>query len=631
MGRRMMVRIAENALGRVPGAGRERGAVLLFGAAAIGALLLVTALVVDIGSARADRARNQVAADAAASAGAVALSQFGSGIAGCEQAVDYVELHVGTVSGTSCAGFPSTCDATTTSVSTSGTAGDRDVTIVHPVDDGDGLMAAGGGIAQAVIGDDGPRCERFAVFITDDRSSIFAALTGQADSETSVHAVARMGDFLGRSVPINLLLLDPHECEALSVGGGGSSGGIGVRAITDPATGELFPGRIATDSDGTGPTCGSRGTIHTNGSGAEIIAFGPPGCVNELPAGGGAGCGTIETFAEGTPGCNLPACSNGGIIAPGVQKAPRRTTRAQLDHTYNCKPAYPASYGIPGCPEAAVQPPYIDQLVAAVGAVGTASAPAGYGTFPDDDPAGPSGDWGCNLTGGGSNPDDIVVPAGDWYIDCDDLRVGRPLVFEGGNLVFRGDVTVSSELTIEGGNMIFGGDLTVGSQGVLTVNSANTSTLSWTAPSNVDISDHSAEAVFMYFRNGVFSRGAGGDVFLNDTFAYVSATSSIDLGGGNGTTFWTAPHAGPFTNLALWSESTFDVGFGGGGSLSQDGIFFAPYSTIVYTGGGAQQSVAAQYISKKVTTGGNGALILEPRWERMVRFPELPETSELVR
>ena len=124
-----------------------------------------------------------------------------------------------------------------------------------------------------------------------------------------MHSVARVSDAYGRDLVINLLLLERTECEALSIGGGGSSGGITVSSVTDPETGEVYPGRIALDSNGSGSSCSSRGTIHANGAGATIRADGPPGCANEVePSGFGMGCGRLETYAPGAPGCNLPAC-----------------------------------------------------------------------------------------------------------------------------------------------------------------------------------------------------------------------------------------------------------------------------------------------------------------------------------
>ena len=105
----------------------DRGAILAIGAAGLGAILLVGALVVDLGSARVDRAQNQVVTDAAAAAGIIGLVDSG-GVGGCEAALGYVEAHVGPVAGLSCSGFPVDCDAMTLSTSTLGTSGgvDRD-------------------------------------------------------------------------------------------------------------------------------------------------------------------------------------------------------------------------------------------------------------------------------------------------------------------------------------------------------------------------------------------------------------------------------------------------------------------------------------------------------------------------
>lgn len=576
----------------------DRGAILAIGAAGLGAILLVGALVVDLGSARVDRAQNQVVTDAAAAAGIIGLVDSG-GVGGCEAALGYVEAHVGPVAGLSCSGFPVDCDAMTLSTSTLGTSGGVTVTITHPVGDNDPMMSAGS--TSAAIQDsseaDGDRCDRFGVGIQATRSSFFRAVTAQSVGRTSVHSVARVSDAYGRDLVINLLLLERTECEALSIGGGGSSGGITVSSVTDPETGEVYPGRIALDSNGSGSSCSSRGTIHANGAGATIRADGPPGCANEVePSGFGMGCGRLETYAPGAPGCNLPACTSGGVITPPPVKSPRRFTRAPIDYLYNCKETYPVSYEIRSCSEASIRTPYIDELSNSVEAYNSFRRYNADSRFP------------CQING---SSDPIVVPEGNWIVDCPDLRVFRELIFEGGNIIFEGDVTV-------------------GAQGSLQINTNNTSTYLWSSTLDMDYTQHSAQAAFVYFEGGTLDKSAGATLEMQNTLVYLSSTSALKLGGGAGSLVWSAPLEGPFTNLALWSESTLDHGFAGSATLVLEGVFFTPLATVVYTGNGGQASIEAQFIANRASAQGNGLLEIAPKWDRIVRFPP-PAITELIR
>ena len=102
------------------------------------------------------------------------------------------------------------------------------------------------------------------------------------------------------------------------------------------------------------------------------------------------------------------------------------------------------------------------------------------------------------------------------------------------------------------------------------------------------------------------------------------------MAGGSGSFIWTAPVAGPFEDLALWSESTKRVKLAGQASTVMDGVFFAPLAEIRYSGNGSQQQVAAQLISLKLSADGNGALTLKPKQDRSVDLI-VTTVSELIR
>ena len=100
--------------------------------------------------------------------------------------------------------------------------------------------------------------------------------------------------------------------------------------------------------------------------------------------------------------------------------------------------------------------------------------------------------------------------------------------------------------------------------------------------------------------------------------------------GGTGTVAWTAPVGGPFDDLAMWSESAASHGFAGQASLELGGVFFAPWARIAYSGNGVQQQVEAQFISRTLSSSGQGLLVVRPAFNRSVLFPDVPR-SRLIR
>ena len=567
----------------------ERGATIVMVAFMLVALTAVAATVVDLAAARADRASNQIAADAASSAAADLLADAG-GDGACLAAIGYLEDASGrTISGVSCASFPQQCTGSTASVMATGTAGSMTFELVHPVPDSSPLMAPGaiGAVSQPVVGADGDPCDRFGVRITETHTAFFGHVVGDDQLTTSIHSVAMSGPTSGGDRIVNLLLLEREDCEVLSVsGGGGGKGGIIVGSYTD-ASGEVFPGRISVDSDGSG-SCRSKGVINTDGTNAVIRADGAAGCADELPDAPGAGCGVVEVVASGTGGCAVPACSSTGVVAPNPATSVSRLTRAAIDWQYNCQSSYPSDLDIQGCPQASTRPPYIDNLVAAVGDSGR---PTGFASYRD---AG----YPCQI----KNGERIVVPTGNWVVDCD-LTIGEELIFEGGNIIFDDDVDLSGQATLR-------------------FNTASTSTMTWIENSLFDIRDSSDQMAFVYLRDGTMSKGSQSVLELNNVMMYVSEDSALDVGDGSGSLRWVAPTTGPFEDLVMWSESTDQHKFAGGSSLELEGVVFAPHAEFVYAGNSSQQQVAAQLITKKMSTNGAGLLDISPIASRAIAFPE---------
>jgi hypothetical protein len=574
----------------------DRGAVLVLLALSMVLLLSAAALAVDFAAARNDRTGAKRASDAAAAAGALTFLDAGAEEA-CLDTVEYLALNGVEVTPTApidCTGFPTSCaSGTTPSVSATMSDPKLTVTITYPVQDAAQMMdpSALGTTVQTVLAEDGEACNRFGVSITSTHQTFFAGVLGADEVSSTVHSVSLMIPSTADGRALNLLLLERHDCDVLSANGGGSGGGIFVGAMTDPVTGEVHRGTTVLDSDGSGSGCGSSGTIDVVGSASVVRADGAPGCAGELTPGTGEGCGILELFAPGTPGCNLPACDSSGTVAPNPTASGTRLTRAPVDHKFNCKSSYPLALDIAGCRGATSSGAYIDNLVAAVGPIGKPTPAWDWQNY--------SPTYPCTV--GGAPGTIVTVPQGNWRVNCD-LDIRQTLIFSGGNIVFDGDVRI-------------------GSSGVLDINSSNSNSVYWPPDTVLDTSESSATAAFIFFRDGTLTKGGQGSLILTNVMTYLSETSTVDMGGGSGAVRMLAPTEGPFKNLGMWSESTRDHNFAGQAALALEGVFFIPHATVNYQGNGAQIQVAAQFISRKLRVAGNGALTVTPRFDRLVSFP----------
>lgn len=563
-------------------------------------LMAVAALTIDFAVVRDRRSSGQRATDAAAAAAAMALVDVDLDARdACEAALGYLNLNGVPDTFTpplDCTSFPTDCeDGVTPSVTESVANAEFTVQITHPVENTDPAMESstlGAGL-QAISQADGEPCERIAVSVTTRHRTFFAGAIGFDTVDTTVHSVAlaNQSAFAGRA--LNLLLLERHDCDTLTASGAGGVGGVVVGGVVDPATGEEYPGTISLDSDGTGSSCTNDGTIDVNGSNGLVRADGDP-CAFALTPGTGEGCGVIELYAPGTPGCHPTACTSAGTVAPDPSSAPKILTRAPVDWIFNCKGAYPAAYDIEGCPNAATRDSYIEELVTAVG---TSGLPTPAWEWNDYSPTYP-----CTINNG-----TITVPQGNWRVNC--------------------DLSIKGSLTFQGGNVVFDGDVSLNASGTLDVNSSNTTSGYFPPDTVLDIGESSATAAFVYFRDGELKKAAQATVRFTNALTYISSTSTLDLGGGSGTVAMIAPTEGPFKNLAMWSESSADHELGGQANIELEGVFFTPLARVIYQGNGSQSQVAAQFISLKLTVGGNGRLVIKPRFDRLVTFPDTGSTS----
>ena len=552
------------------------------------ALMAVAAFVIDLGIIRMHRSEAQSVVDSASAAASLEVGE-GDGQAGCNDALGYVELNLGTsFDGVDCTTLTSACNGGTAAASTTDTTGDWQLTITYPVPDADPLMHSSvvGSTSQLIDYRDGYLCELIAVVLNRTHSTLFGGFIGHEVTTTEVHAVAVTRPSTDADTAVNLVILERYDCDAtVAEGSGGGTGGIWVDVVELPDN-SISPGYITVDSDGTGAGCSGDGVIDVDGTNAQIRADGPSGCPQQVgthagPGGTttGEGCGIIQVIAAGTPGCNPPACTSSGTVLPDPADLGRRVTRAPIDHRYNCKPAYamPVGWEIRPC----VDPPapHIDNLVTVLGSAGV---PPGFTTWT-------SLGHPCTVAG---PPGTVLTANGNIFVDCAAFSVKREVHLTGGDVVFDGDVVVES-------------------QGTLTINGT---------VADPFISD--LDAVEVFVRDGNLQKAGQASFVAHNAMVYLSPTSGVSMtGGSTGTLIWTSPNSGDFAHLALWSDSASQHNLAGQAYLDLEGVFFAPLATVQYSGNGVQLQVEAQFVTRKLRVTGQGVLIVRPSYDSAVLIP----------
>ena len=559
----------------------ENGIFLVLWAVFVIALLTMVAIVLDLGALRSDRRKSRAAADAAATAGILSITE--GAVAACNAAWKFalLNLEIGSAS-SPCATMPP-CDPATPQTFLAGptTVGPYVITIAYPVvgdPDGAPFLAApavGPDIAQAEdAAVDGPPCERLGVRIELDREAMFAKVIDVTSNRTSAHSVARLGPG-SEGEPAALLVLDPTGCEALTTAG---QGFIRVED-TVASDGTEKPGIIALDSNGLAlgnpvPGCANANSYVVNPANnvnnyiiAEPTPGGAPGLIRSFAL---AGAGSAKAYDS--------ADTAAGRLSPVPTAGSPRITRAPVDHRFNCK----AANGCTGTPA-----PHIDTLVAALGGPGV---PAGYRTYPDEviAPTNPAETAqphaACSMP---SSAASVTVPAGNWYLNC-------PAGF-----------SVSNITEFTGGSIVTPAGISVGAQGRLTLNAAGAG---------------GGPAATLFMRSGDLSKGAQGWLLMHSLTVY-KVGGRIDFAAGTGVLTWTAPLAGNFEDLAYWTESTTQQTMGGQANLALEGVLFMPNAQFRFSGQPGINQTQAQFIAHRVEVLGQGGLQMRPDPDRVVLLP----------
>lgn len=574
---------------------RDRGASILLVASALFVLIGASAIAVDIGALWLQRSADQKVTDNAAAAAALELANT-DGQQACEIALAYVAVNTDEISSLDDSGCATSFSLTCTAgESLTLTSGRFTITVAYPVVDGDPLMTSGiiGARSQVLHDDDGDACERFGVKMDAVRDSLFAQFLGHEQGSTSVHTVA-VSTRSEEGPPINLLVLDRTACQTVHVQG---NGGIIVDAVVvNDESGNpvgLTQGLIATDSDGSAG-CSTDGVIDVEGSGSVMRADGPEGCPEQIGTHSvdsftaGEGCGRIQVFAPGTPGCepsvNTPACTpgSGGANKPLPEPTALngRITRESVDHRFNCWVNYTT---LPAGTEWATSPLTGDQSINGCGKgtpdhiyeliidVGSSGNPVNRGLWTK---------WRTDL--GKSCTVDSGTP---------DVTIDGNVLFDCASLSVKANVTVN-------GNVVFDGDVEATSGG------------------HLEVSNDSGSPGWAFFRSGILSKGGSASLTFDQTTVYMSESSGVAMSGGSGSLTWIAPDNGDFNDLALWSDSPTVHQWAGQAGLVMEGIFFTPLATGDYSGTSGQNQTSAQWIADKLVARGQGTLVIRPSVER---------------
>jgi hypothetical protein len=582
----------------------DDGVALLLIAVSMTFIIGMAALAIDLGALRGDIRADQLAADAAVTAGVAEVDPFSGSDArqACEVAWDYLLLNLddeGTsVSPPNCALLGGSCTPGVAREAT-GSAGPYSFVITNPVPDGHTLM--GSQTVNTLI--DGVPCQRLGVSIQRTRDHWFARVIGSASGLTNVGAVARHAAGVGGGEVVPLLVLEPISCDALFTSGQGK---VTVSWFMDT------PGFIVIDSDGSktdNPNrCGSSSwTIDSKGNQNGWIRAIPtpsgiPSVILSYALSGAAGSNPARAYdldditspvdpADITDPAELLLPQTWFRLFPTPSFVSQRITRSALDHRYNCQavyPDYPLDLGNPGLGGIPISPcldapaPHIDNLVAAYkGPLIPTGSFQQWTIFPDGTPRYP-----CQVDDTTWGPASIAV-AGDWWVDCP------------GGLIIGNSKTV----VFSAGNVVLDGDIDLRAFGTLRVNPAPTT-------------DH-----VIFIRNGDLKKGAQTSIFLQQTMVFLQ-NGRIDIGAGAGGLTWIAPLNGNFEDLALWSEAPLQHQIGGQAGNTLTGTFFTPFADpFSLTGQSGQFQTDAQFVTRRLEVKGQGEVKMHPDPDRSTLIP----------
>lgn len=332
--------------------------------------------------------------------------------------------------------------------------------------------------------------------------------------------------------------------------------------VTDPGAGALLLGSVSqaglaiVDSDASAGNCGG---------GSYAVMAGAAGDPTDRLRAQSAGATTGEIRSYALAGSNFadaydPGAVGSGRLSPQPTPALVRTGRALIDNRYRCATCDGGS-------------DVIGPLETARNATPPAGSTATYAAGCTV-PPGPPASFGATHV----------------YVDCDPFVVQGSLTFLGTSVTVRGDVI------IEDGACLAVNDSTCGSSGI--------------TAQDADV-----------FVRGSLTKAIKGELALPRTFVYTTGTVDVgvdaDTSIGNSTLAWTAPIAGSFEDLLLWTESGGSITLGEQKNTSLVGTVHAPNAAVTInprSGGGV--TTPLQIVARSVRLTGGGTYRLQPTPDR---------------
>lgn len=615
----------------------DRGLALIFVALLMVVVLVVAALVTDLGAARHTKREEQRSTDLAALAAGRYLAGAGSSSAirdpqaACAAAIHSVQTDLegfrpalsGVERTSACSLFPvnaAICTNASSSQTVTVSRGAYTLTITYPVSAAriaDSRRTGGSGP------DDGVQCERMAVDLRHVADTYFAQIVGIDEYDIHAGAVVRGTGSTSVKKVAALMILERVDCAAMQVSG---QGGVVVQASSASNA-----GIIQIDSAGQVPPNGNC-TTNNNAGGHVLYGTALP------PAAGGGPSIIAQDASDGTAGIiglySLSTTVNGrgayttsGGITPAPVSTDKPSSRQLADDQYNSSSRHS-----------------ITDLHATGSAAVTSPAPGGATTITT-----------CSGLSGSQ------ATAATVYVDCaGEFSAGNDLTFPNAStVIFRGKVSVpnNSELYFPVARRIYvrgctgtcsgSNDYAISVAGTFRINSTGASCTSQASSTNT--------AALATFSGPVLVTGTLSwcqtMVYLADTTAtpYARTTSTtgpaiaqcsaslpcpittstnnayIAITGGGGTADWSAPNqlsaapvdsdyaTHPFEDLALWAESPSASEIKGQGSNRTEGVFFLPNAAVRFTGQASQvQPLNAQFWARTLDLSGQGDLNLRP-------------------
>lgn len=661
--------------------GGERGAILVLTALMITALVVLVAIVVDLGATRSDRRGGQLAADNAAAAAGGNLGDPNSNAQeGCEEALRYLATNLGTSAfvvdpeGSSCADFLTACSSRMANATINAqrklraTSGGYVVWIHYPVvagtTDGDRLLnrtstIGGGALASTGMGNLATdACARMGVELQTSGEAFFGGIAGREERTTTVHAVVFGRPALDPNDTPAFVMLERVDCGALVEN---NARGIFVEASNPPDGG---PAWIHADSLATGECGGeTKGYVvygaslpNNVGGGPSIrVASYPPPTTPPLNPPPTTVPGRITVAAETSTG-RVAAVVGGNN--PGINVTPTGgegiVSRRPVDRKYN-----------------SVSSPAI-----------TALHTEAYVALTTD--PGYSGSAGCDGVVTPANAKQVLVTCAN-YTSTTAMPEVEQIEFTGsvslGNnqtltlpnatrVVVRGQVSLpQGSLTLPVVREFFvGGGVAVGNTGSLAIRSTVPTACAQvplsTPPTKFVVFGGSPALQLNNSTAACWTAGylAGPLTAANSTYAgtgavdpnrsrqmltgqtpHVTCTSALPcprktgdgntatgatFSFGNGTVLWQAPNqhpAGPpptqgLEDLALWFEGAETASMGSNAVFDASGVIFAPNARLNLQSPTSAVPKDSQFIARSLWLY-QGRLLMKPTPSNVVEFP----------